>query len=160
MLCGEVLRREKRVQQLTTELSELRGQVKALDTAMALFEPRLDPGAGGVVHATTVRYGSHGGLTRFLLTQVQEAGPTGVDATQLAIRAASKFGVDIASWQDLRTYQQTVGWALRALKKRRLVEVVLPIRRGPYPLTWRVPSQITLEDMTADYLLQVGHGSA
>lgn len=74
MLCGEVARRERDIRALLAERSDMRRRLQALDTTMAMFAPKLDPAAGGTVHAITGRYERYGGLSAFLKVQLQIAG--------------------------------------------------------------------------------------
>lgn len=74
MLLGEVQQREIRIQRLSAEVEQARGKIAALDTAMALFDSRVNPGAGGVINGIAEKYGGRGGLQRFLLAQVAAAG--------------------------------------------------------------------------------------
>ena len=71
MLCDEVARRERDIRALLAECSEMRRRIQGLDTTMAMFASRLDPAAGGTVHAITGKYERHCGLSTFLKTQPQ-----------------------------------------------------------------------------------------
>jgi len=60
MLWGEVARRERDIRALLAERSEMRRRIQAQDTTMAMFAPRLDLGAGGIVQAIRGKYERHG----------------------------------------------------------------------------------------------------
>lgn len=149
MLVGEVQRRETRITRLTAEAEHLRSNIAALDVAMALFDSRLDPRAGGAVKGFAGKYGDRGGLQRFLLAQVAAAGAQGVDTVTLTIQAASRFFVVIDSVQDRNTYRDTVSWTLRDLRRRGVLENGFVSRGGHTPSTWRMKSQSSLEALVA-----------
>jgi hypothetical protein len=149
MLLGEVQRRESRIQRLTAEAGDLNVRIAALDSAMALFDARVDPQAGGSVRATSERYEGRGGLLRFLMAQLCEASPQGVDTVTLTLRAASLFAVEISSMKDRNVYRDTVGWTLRHLRTTGVIENGYVFRGGHRPSTWRMKSQLSLTSLTA-----------
>ena len=149
MLLGEVQRRETRIACLTAEAQSLRSKIAALDAAMALFDSRVDPRAGGTVKGFSEKYGGRGGLQRFLLAQVAAAGAQGTDTVTLTIQAAARFGVVIGSIKERNTYRDTVSWTLRDLRRKGIVENGVVSRGGHTPSTWRMKSQPGLQDLAA-----------
>jgi hypothetical protein len=149
MLVGEVRRRETRIQRLSCEAAHLHGRISALDSAMALFDARVDPRAGGTVNAIGDRYGGQGGLTRFLLAQVTQAGAQGTDTVTLTVRAAACFGIVLDSIADRNTYRDTISWTLRDLRRKGIIENGVVSRGGHTPSTWRLKCQTSLQDLVA-----------
>ena len=90
-----------------------------------------------VLDATAERYGGWGGLTQFLDAEIRAAGPTGIDSNQLTLRAACKFAIPLDGSKDFGRYKDTVGWILRMLRKRRVIESVYASRGGHKPAIWR-----------------------
>ncbi len=137
MLAGEVQRRQERISALQLEVEQYFEKITALDSAMALTDDRINPEALGAVKATAERYGGWGGLTQFLDAEIRAAGPTGIDSNQLTLRAACKFAIPLDGSKDFGRYKDTVGWILRMLRKRRVIESVYASRGGHKPAIWR-----------------------
>lgn len=137
MLAGEVLRRQERIAALQRESDQFSQKIAALDSALALADARVNPEALGAVKATAERYEGWGGLTRFLVSEIRAAGEAGIDTTELARRAACRFGVPVESRQDLSRYRDSITWTLRDLRKKRLIENVYVSRGGHKPSVWR-----------------------
>ena len=149
MLCGEVSRREVHIGRLTAEVRQFEQKIASLDAAMALFEPRLNPEAAGIVRGTRERYGKRGGLAQFILEQVKEAGDAGVDTVTLTVRAAAKFGVHIAAREDLSRYRDSITWILRNLRRKGTIENKTVSRGGHTPSTWRMKRTTSLQALAA-----------
>ena len=149
---GEVQRREVRINRLTSEAERLQTRIAALDSAMALFDSRVDPQAGGTVKAIGDRYEGRGGLRRFLLAQVADAGAQGIDTVTLTIRAASRFGIVIDSMKDRNTYRDTIGWALRDFRRKGTMENATTSRGGHTASTWRLKRQTSIHELAVKAL--------
>ena len=137
MLAGEVQRRQERIAALQAELDQYSQKIAALDSAIALTDDRVNPEALGAVKATSERYGGWGGLTEFLEAEIRAAGYGGIDSVQLTLRAACKFSIPLEALQERSRYRDTVTWALRALRKKGVIENSYVSRGGHKPSVWR-----------------------
>ena len=119
---------------------------------MHLFDVRVRPEAGGVVLANT-RYGERGALIRRVELEIKAAGPVGIDTVTLTTRVAIHFGIDRQTRQDLfRVRKDTVGWVVRYLKSKGLVEALHASRGSHAPSVWcstRPPSLDELAQLAA-----------
>lgn len=149
MLCGEVDRRDEVIRRLQGERTAFVERIKSLDATMALFDSRLDPAAGGMVRATAGRYGPRGGLIRFVLEQLVAAGPAGLDSRSIRERASVHFNVQVDTAAQRDSFRDTVGWTLRDLFQRKLIEVVSDSRGGRRPKVWRIAAGPTFADLLA-----------
>lgn len=147
MLAGELQWRQSVVKALLTEIGDLRTRIEALDSAMALFDDRVDPAAAGTVRATKERYGSRGGLRRFLLEDLQQAGTGGRDTATLTIRAAAKFQVPIHTTEDRRRYMDAILWTLRDLRSKGEVEKAYVSKGGRSSSIWCLARTTSLDDL-------------
>lgn len=138
MLAGEVHRLEKQIRALTGQLAPLHQQISALDTTMRIFDANVRPDAGGVVRAHAGKYGAHGGLTRCVVDEIKSAGPNGIDTVTLSTRVAIRCNVDLPTKKDLSKFKKdTMGWVVRDLKTKGLIEAVHLSRGGHVPSIWR-----------------------
>lgn len=123
MLYGEVHRRQERLVEIQAELTSLHQKIASFDMALGMVDSRVNPAAAGTIRGTAERYGGKGGLTRFLLALVQDAGPEGIDTRQLTLCAAGHFDVLVASKADLARYRKgSISFALRALRSKGTLE--------------------------------------
>lgn len=150
MLRGEVARRDEAIQRLRDERELLCERIRALDSTMGMFAPQLDPEAGGTVRAIAGRYGPRGGLSAFVLNQVLAAGPVGIDSKTIRERAGVHFKVPFDTASQQQRFKDTVGWTLRDLFQRKLVEVASDSRGGHRPKVWRGASGVAFADLLAD----------
>lgn len=149
MLRGEVDRRDEVISRLQSERAALVERIRSLDTTMAAFEPRLNPGAAGTVRAIAGRYGPRGGLTSFLLEQLTGAGSGGLSSKVLMERSAVRFAVLWDEHPNKRSFKDTIRWSLRFLCSRRQIELVSEAR-GPYhPQVWRAAPGTSFADLLA-----------
>ena len=149
MLCGEVDRRDEAIRRLQGERELLTERIRALDSTMAMFEPRLDAGAAGTVRAIAGKYGPRGGLTAFLLEQLKAAGDPGLNTKVLIERCAVRFKVALDEHPNLKSFKDTIRWSLRFLAGHAQIEL-LAEARGPYhPQVWRAVTGPTFADLLA-----------
>lgn len=137
MLAGEVQRREQRIAAIQREVAQYTEKIAALDSAMALVDDRVNPEALGAMKCTAERYEGYGGLTKFLISEIFAAGVVGIDSVQLTLRAACRFEVPLESSRDIARYRKTVGWTLRALRKKGEIQNLFFSRGGHKPSVWK-----------------------
>jgi hypothetical protein len=117
---------------------QLNERIRALDEAMAMFSPQLNPGAAGVVLAIKGKYGPRGGLLAFVVEQLRETGALGVGTKAVTERAAVKFGVALDGAAARKRFKYTLLWTLRNQLSKGVIEVAIESRGGHASKVWRI----------------------
>ena len=137
--------------ELSLRADELEKDLAALDRAVRIYDPSIDPEAIGMVDGRQGRYGKRGTLRQHIEDVLQELAPEWVATDTIEMVVSLKLGVTFATPAERkRWYDNTFARQLRNLVTEGLVErfhdaSVVTTEVGRW--RWRDATQATLQEL-------------
>ncbi|NKE67622.1 hypothetical protein RAMLITH_17505 [Ramlibacter sp. RBP-2] len=122
-------------------------ELAALDVVLAASYPAVNPAAGGVVRATTGKYGHRGALREFLLSQLRRVAPKSVGTGALARLALAEFNLRPLTERERTNFRKQLRIQLR--KEAAVVEE-LPVPGQSGAVQWRWRAQPSFGDIARE----------
>jgi hypothetical protein len=97
--------------------------LNAMDVAIAMESPLVNPAAAGVVSAHAGKYGVHGGLKQYVLQLLETAAPGAVSVSALVQACCLRFAIPLRVPQERRNFRKSVKGALMTLQEHQLIEL-------------------------------------
>lgn len=122
--------------------------IEAIDKALALVSPEVDPLAGGFLVPRENRFGEEGKMKKFLIRTLQSSGATPMTSTELTDLAIEQFNLTVYMHEVRRSVRRNITVALRRLQRSGHVEALL----GEVPAfsgIWRWKQSSSLADLVA-----------
>lgn len=154
-IAGRIQKLEKvlhGLHKMEQSLSECRGTLDALDTAIGLAYQGVRPDAAGTVNAWAGKYGQLGALTEFVVQLLREAAPAPVNARDVAFKVAEHFEIQLLCSADQLALRVSVKNTFKRLYQSGKVVPLHSRARlgGNQPGIWRWKQPIpTLSDLAA-----------
>jgi len=93
-------------------------QVEALDTAILLAHPTVDPSTVAPVQAWAGKYGARGNLKRYIQVLLQNAAPEPLTTVEILEATSLRFGVPMHTAQLRKQFLDTIRDSLRTMRDR------------------------------------------
>ena len=115
---------------------EAAARIEALERTILMFDDRVAPTAGGVIHAWADRYGKRGAQIDFVVSCLKQAGSGTLSTTELTNRAVAKFGLIFEFPIDRRSFGQRIASICRNLRNEGRIEQIKGLRKSDMG-SWR-----------------------